>query len=67
MKPLLEVVLLPCCSWKLCYAAVIQFIIRANDYDAELSECVGRVTERYVTLRYTFFFVSSYPGLNRMK
>ena len=37
MKPLLEVVLLPCYSGKLCYAAVIQFIIRANDYDAELS------------------------------
>ena len=37
MKTLLEVVLLLYCSGKLCYAVVIQFIIRANDYDAELS------------------------------
>ena len=57
MKTLLEVVLLLYCSGKLCYAVVIQFIIRANDYAAELSGLVGRVTERYVTLH--FFFVSS--------
>ena len=37
MKTLLEVVLLLYCSGKLCYIAVIQFVIRANDYDAELS------------------------------
>ena len=37
MKTLLEVVLLLYCSGKLCYAVVIQFIIRVNDYDAELS------------------------------
>ena len=38
MKTLLEVVLLLYCLGKLCYAIVIQLIIRANDYDAELSE-----------------------------
>jgi hypothetical protein len=37
MKTLLEVVLLLYCSGKLYYTVVIQFIIRANDYDAELS------------------------------
>lgn len=37
MKTLLEVVLLLYCSGGLCYAVVIQLIIRANDYDAELS------------------------------
>ena len=59
MKTLLEVVLLLYCSGELYYAVVIQLVIIANDYDAELSEWWGRVTERYVTLRYTFFFVSS--------
>lgn len=53
MKTLLEVVLLLYCSGKLCYVAVIQFVIRDNDYDAELSG--WWVVWQSVTLRYTFF------------
>lgn len=58
MKTLLEVVLLLYCSGKLCYAVVIQFIIRANDYAAELSGwwvVWQSVTLRYVTLFFRFF------------